>query len=291
MKDKIFKALKQAYSALGLGDEILQAQAENLAGLGLVTDDNIQTVVEAQKSYLESLQRLNDKRVTDARKKLLEEQAKAEAERKAKEDAEAVAKKAEADRIAKEEAERKRIEELKKQNEIPDALKKFIEEQAEKNRIAEENANKERSEFKQILESLKASTDKKQEEYLKQIETMSNSSKEQGELIKSLQDTIKKQQEEAKAKEEAQAKEKAVAEHKAKILSKAKELGIPQSRIDEGFVIADDADDETIGNVLTKVANNCKTLQQPVYQGYSMVSGEPTKEQVDDVASKMVNNL
>lgn len=248
MKDKIFKALKQAYSALGLGDEILQAQAENLAGLGLVTDDNIQTVVEAQKSYLESLQRLNDKRVTDARKKLMEEQAKAEAERKAKEEAEAVAKKAEADRIAKEDAERKRIEELKQKEDIPDALKKFIEEQAEKSRIAIENANKERSEFKKALDSMNA-------------------------------------------KLEAQAKEKAVAEHKAKILSKAKELGIPQSRIDEGFVIADDADDETIGNVLTKVANNCKTLQQPVYQGYSMVSGEPTKEQVDDVASKMVNNL
>lgn len=117
--------------------------------------------------------------------------------------------------------------------------------------------------------------------------------KQQNDVISSLQDTIKKQQEEAKAKEEAAAKAKALADHKAKILSKAKELGIPQFRIDEGFTIADDADDETINNVLTKVANNIKTFQQPTFGGglRANLDEKATKEQVDNVASALVDSL
>jgi hypothetical protein len=42
----------------------------------------------------------------------------------------------------------------------------------------------------------------------------------------------------------------------ALIFAKAKELGIPQSRIDEGFAIAPDADDAKIGEYLAKVAKN-----------------------------------
>lgn len=66
MKDKIFNLLKQTYSNLGLSDDILQGQAEALANTGLVTDDNLQTVVDGQKSFLSSLQSGIDKRVTDA---------------------------------------------------------------------------------------------------------------------------------------------------------------------------------------------------------------------------------
>jgi hypothetical protein len=40
------------------------------------------------------------------------------------------------------------------------------------------------------------------------------------------------------------------------ILAKAKELGIPQSRIDEGFAIAPEADKAKIGDYLAKVAKN-----------------------------------
>ena len=69
MKDKIFQLLKQEYKSLGLGDEVLQAHAEMLDKMGLVTDDNIETVVASQKSFLESLQKDNDRRVTDAKKK------------------------------------------------------------------------------------------------------------------------------------------------------------------------------------------------------------------------------
>lgn len=71
MKEKIFQLLKQAYSPLGLGDVILQAQAEALDALGFVTDENVSDVVAKQKTFLEGLQKGNDKRVTDAVAKAL----------------------------------------------------------------------------------------------------------------------------------------------------------------------------------------------------------------------------
>lgn len=66
MKDKIFNLLKQTYSSFGLSDDILQGQAEALANTGLVTDDNLQAVIDGQKPFLSSLQSGIDKRVTDA---------------------------------------------------------------------------------------------------------------------------------------------------------------------------------------------------------------------------------
>ncbi len=285
MKDKIFQLLKQAYKSLGLGDEVLQAHAEMLANTGIVTEDNVQTIVEGQKNYLTMLQKENDRRVTDAQKKLQQEQAKAEEEAKAKAAEEAKRKAEEEAKKAEEEAERKRLEEIKRQNEVPESLKKYIEEMNEKSKARDE-------EFKTLIATLTDGTKKRNDEYNKQIEEMTKSSKEQSEVIKSLQETIRKQQEEAKAKEEADAKAKAKAEHDAKILSKAKELGIPQSRIEEGFVIADDATDETITNYLTKVSNNYKTSQQPVFGGYQKNDGtEPSKEDVENIATKLVNNL
>lgn len=69
MKNQLFSKLKQAYASLGLGDDFLQAQADSLAAMGLVTEDNIEQVVLSQKAFLESVQKTNDKRVTDAVKK------------------------------------------------------------------------------------------------------------------------------------------------------------------------------------------------------------------------------
>lgn len=66
MKDKIFNALKQEYSRLGLGDNILSGLAQMLATTGMVTDENLQGVIASQKDYLEGLQKSNDKRVNDA---------------------------------------------------------------------------------------------------------------------------------------------------------------------------------------------------------------------------------
>lgn len=277
MKDKIFQLLKQEYKSLGLGDEVLQAHAEMLDKMGLVTDDNIETVVASQKSFLESLQRDNDRRVTDAKKKFEEAQkAKEEAERKA---AEEEAKK------AAEEAEKKRLEELAKKNEMPDYLKKYFEEQAAEKKASDEARTKEREEFKKLVETLTQKNTDQAKTYNEQMEAQSKT-------IKELQETIQKQAEEAKAKEEAAAKAKAKADHDAKILSKAKELGIPESRINEGFTLSDDATDEAIETYLSKVANNYKALQQPQFGGsYRASEGEPTKEDVDNVAASLVQSL
>lgn len=97
MKSLIFQKLKQEYSHLGLGKEVLQAHADALAATGLVTEENVDTIVSSQATFLESLQKANDQRVTDAQKKAKEdarkefeasaEAAKEEAERKAAEEA------------------------------------------------------------------------------------------------------------------------------------------------------------------------------------------------------------
>ncbi len=278
MKDKIFQLLKQEYKSLGLGDEVLQAHAEMLDNMGLVTDDNIETVVASQKSFLESLQKDNDRRVTDAKKKFEEAQ-------KAKEDAERKAAEEEAKKKAAEEAEKKRLEELAKRNEMPDYLKKYFEEQAAEKKASDEARTKEREEFKKLVETLTQKNTDQAKTYNEQMEAQSKT-------IKELQETIQKQAEEAKAKEEAAAKAKAKADHDAKILSKAKELGIPESRINEGFTLSDDATDETIETYLSKVANNYKALQQPQFGGsYRASEGEPTKEDVDNVAASLVQSL
>lgn len=281
MKDKIFQLLKQEYKSLGLGDEVLQAHAEMLDKMGLVTDDNIETVVASQKSFLESLQKDNDRRVTDAKKKFEEAQkAKEDAERKAAEE-EAKKKADEEAKKAAEEAEKKRLEELAKKNEMPDYLKKYFEEQTAEKKASEEARTKEREEFKKLVETLTQKNTDQAKAYNEQME-------EQSKTIKELQETIQKQAEEAKAKEEAAAK----ADHDAKILSKAKKLGIPDSRIDEGFNLSDDATDEAIDTYLSKVANNYKALLQPQFGGsYRASEGEPTKEEVDNVAASLVQSL
>ena len=263
MKDKIFQLLKQEYKSLGLGDEVLQAHAEMLDKMGLVTDDNIETVVASQKCFLESLQKDNDRRVTDAKKKFEEAQkAKEDAERKAAEE-EAKKKADEEAKKAAEEAEKKRLEELAKKNEMPDYLKKYFEEQAAEKKASEEARFKEREEFKKLVETLTQKNTDQAKTYNEQME-------EQSKTIKELQETIQKQAEEAKAKE----------------------LGIPDSRINEGFTLSDDATDETIETYLSKVANNYKALQQPQFGGsYRASEGEPTKEEVDNVAASLVQSL
>lgn len=131
MKEKIFQKLKQEYSHLGLGKEVLQAQADALAATGIVTDENIDIIVSSQAPFLESIQKANDQRVTDAQKKAKED-AKKEFEAKA----EADKKKAEEDaKKAEEEAKRKADEE---------ALRKEQEKQMPEWYIKEREANAKR---------------------------------------------------------------------------------------------------------------------------------------------------
>jgi len=293
MKEKIFQALKQEYTSLGLGDEILMAHAESLAALGLVTDMNLKTVVEGQKGFLEGLQKFNDKRAADAAKTAREnakkefedeakkkaEDAKKQAEEEAKKKAEEEAKaKAEAEKAAaeaakkkaEEEAEKARLEALKKQNEIPEWFVKQQEEAAAKAKAereaaearAKEAAETAAQERKELLETLKAF-------------------KEQNETLTKTINGIKEESDKAKA-------ELAKKTRADFILSKAKEMGIPQTRIDEGFVIADEADEKGISEYLGKVASNIKATQLPTTTHQQMVNAEVSKSEMDAIAATMV---
>ena len=230
MKEKIFQKLKQGYSHLGLGDEVLQAHAESLAALGFVTDENIDNVVNAQKTFLEGLQKNYDKRVTSATAK-------------AKED-------------------------IKK--ELEDAAKAAAEEKARKEKEERERREKEK-EMPDWYKAEKEASDKTIKELLESVKTM----KEGYDAMKSENDKLKA--------------ERTAAERKNSIISKAKELGIPQYRIDEGFAIADDADESKITEYLTKVATNTKSQALPGNKGtFPLSDGAPSKESVEAIAKAMV---
>lgn len=248
MREKIFQKLKLEYSHLGLGKEVLQAQADALAATGVVTDENIDTIVSSQAAFLESIQKANDQRATDAQRKAREEALK---EYEAK--AEADKKKAEADaKKAQEEAKKKAEEE---------AMRKEQEKQMPDWYVKEKEANAKReAESSELLKKL----------------TESN------ELLRQGFDAMKKENEAFKA-------EKATAERRNLIVAKAKELGIPEYRINEGFNIADDADETTIVDYLTTVSNNIKAYALPSNrEAFPMSGGELKKEDIDGIAKTLV---
>lgn len=152
MKEKLFESLKQAYSHLGLGDDVLQAYAVSLDTMGIVTEDNIQGIVAAQKSSLEAFQKANDKRAASARK------AAEEAEKKRIEE-EAAKKKAEEVRKAAEETEKKRKAEEQRKQQEPDEPEWFkAYKAAEEERLKEVLAKNE--ELSKTLSGLKDENDK-----------------------------------------------------------------------------------------------------------------------------------
>lgn len=254
MKTKIFEKLKQGYASLGLGDEFLQAHAEALANLGLVTDENIDSVVGAQKSFLESVQKSNDKRVTDAvskaNKTATEKQTAAEKAAKEKED-----------------ALQKQIDELKKQ----------LEEGKNPPTPPTPPTPTKDDEIDEKIKAANAETAKLIASMQEQLKAM------QEEGVKSKADIEKLQNEKAELE-----RKQAAAARQAMILAKAKELNIPQSRIDEGFVIAEEADEKAIGDYLTKVAANIKINSLPTNPHFSMQGKEVTQQDADDIAGKIV---
>ena len=259
MNDKLFNALKQAYPQLGLSDEILRHHANMLAATVTVTDENLNTIVAAQKDYLQGLQAENDKRATSA---TATAKAKAEAEKQAAID-EAVKKavEAERERVKKEaeEAAKKAEEEKKKakqEKEEPEFMKAFREELAKKD--AERTA-------------ASAELQKKIDELLKNNE-------EQGKTI----DSLKTENDNMKA-------EQAKAERANLIKSIATELGIPDWRSEEGFVISPEADEAGIREVLGKVANNIKV--QTMQGGGSHIlddNKQVTKDEADAIVGQLM---
>lgn len=299
MNKELLDKLKQAYSHLGLAENVLQMHADALVATGLVTAENIDGIVAKQKDFLEGLQKYNDSRVSDAVKKAGEKALKdaEEKARKAAEDAaqkareESAAKAAEEARKAKELAEKEKTEAAQKAAEeaakkakeealkaLPDSVKAYVdslkaesEAQAAKRKAEEDEAKKAAEEARKAADEAQKA---KEAEWLKTLNEM--------------RDTLngfKKENEELK-------KAQAVKERHDAIINKAKEFGIPQWRIDEGFVIADDATEEQYTATLATVAQNIKANALPSHQGHIMPSDkEVTKEEVDSIAQSMVNNL
>ena len=300
MKEKILNALKQRYSAFGLGGDILTAHAEALDALGLVTEDNLQSVIDAQETYLAKLQQMNDKRVTDAAKSVeermkreqaekeakvaeAEANAKKEAEEKAKKekeakDAEERAKREADEKKAKEEQERKQLEKLKKDEDIPEYFKKAQEEALKRATEERKEAEAQRKELADLVKSLRDDFNDKTKAFEDKVAELTNEKKAQSEIINKL-----------KADADAKAAEEAKQKRHEKIISKAKELGIPQFRIDEGINIPDEADDDIITNTLSKMASNYKALGQREKGGYGLQndSHKVSKEEADDIAEML----
>ena len=180
-----------------------------------------------------------------------------EAVKKAKEAAkaelDAATKKAEeAAKLAKEEAEKAQAEAVKKA--LEDAKK------------ATETPDNEPAWFKTFVERTQAEQANKAKEY------------------KGLKDAFEQMKKDYDgAKEEAKKKAR-----KDFIVNKAKELGVPQYRIDEGFAFAEDADDATITNSLTTIANNIKTNSLPQDKRFLMGDDKPSNEEVKSIAKSLV---
>ena len=259
MKDKLFNALKQAYPQLGLSDEILRHHASMLVATVSVTDENLNTIVEGQKDYLQGLQAENDKRVTNA---TATAKAKADAEKQtAIDEAVKAALATERERVKKEaeDAEKKAEEEKKKaeqEKEEPEFMKAFRAE----------------------LEKKEAERKTASDELQKKLDELLKKNEEQGKTI----DSLKTENDTMKA-------EKAKADRANLIKSIANELGIPAWRTEEGFVISDEADEAGIREVLGKVANNI-TVNTMQGGGSHILDDnkQVTKEEADAIVDKIM---
>jgi type I site-specific restriction-modification system R (restriction) subunit len=290
-----------------LGDEILLAHAEMLASTGFVTDDNMDSIVDGQKSYLEGLQKANDKRATEAaetakknaRKEFDEEQAKKEAEAKAaaekaekeaaeKASAEKAAKEAKEkaekeaqEKAAKEEEERKRLEEMKKNQEIPQAVKDMQADLLKKIQEERQKADDDRKAFTELLEQMRKASEESNKALIEKLNAQTEANRTLSETITAMKT------ENDRIKAEAQKKAR-----QERIINKAKELGIPKSRIEEGFAITDDMDEDAIVNHLNVVAANYKALNLSEHRpfGQQLENKEATEEELKAVAGALVKH-
>lgn len=130
--------------------------------------------------------------------------------------------------------------------------------------------------FKAMIESMKAEL---QSEYQKNIAELLKSQKGNTEMLNSL-----------KQENEAFKREKTIEERNNFIRSTAKGLGIPQWRIEEGFVLPEDAENDTIVKSLSTIANNVKTQLLPASEKFPL--GNDTKEisaMVAEISKSLIN--
>lgn len=140
----------------------------------------------------------------------------------------------------------------------------------------------EKSTLQKELDELKAKGEKKPDEKKTEEENDNLGAK----IDAILAEKMKPYKEKIESYEAKEAK----AARQSLILSKAKELKISQERIDEGFVISDDADEATIGTYLSKVRQNevAKGLESKNEGMFALSTPEAKgKELAKDWASKL----
>jgi len=256
METQLFTKLKTKYSHFGLGDEILKTHAKMLVASGFVTSENIDNIVDMQNDYLSGLQKLNDKRVTDAlaQLKVTTDEEKAKAIEQLKEELLKA-------HGTEKEVLLKQIEELKKKKEDPGG---------------EEDKGKEMKEYiNALLGKMNETAKTKEEELNKRIEDILATSQKQADELKALVQ-----------ENETMKREKATQERNVFITDTAKKLQIPEWRIKEGFVITDTMENADIETYLGTIANNLKvaSLQGSRMGGVVTTNGETaTKEEVLDI--------
>ena len=204
MKVKLFNALKQEHSKLGLSDEVLQAYAESLVSTGLVTEENLATVSKGQETALKAYQSSIDKERT-------------------------------------------------------------------------EKAN-----YKSELEALKAKGgDPKPNPQPTPTPTDELDPKVKA-YLDSVVNPIQTELNAYKAKESQAARQ-------SLILGKAKELGIPEWRINEGFTIADDADETAINTMLSGIKQNIVTAGLETSKGFPIDTNKVhSKEELDGILGNIL---
>lgn len=251
MNKDILPQLKAAYSSLGLSDAILAPLAASLSAAGIVTEENADAVVAAQKGFLETLQKSNDKRVNDALDK-----AKTEAEKKLQEVMGNG--KAEVEKLTKELAE---LREKQTGNVEPKQERKQEQKQAD----SHEWYDAERAKLMTELEE--------------RFKTVTDGNKSLLEAVNAL----KAENESMKAAEQARKRSDFIA-------GKAKELGIPEWRVKEGFALASDATEETIAAHLATVAGNIRANELPKNSlGVSLGNdGKPDPKTISEIADRLV---
>jgi chromosome segregation ATPase len=323
MKDKILAALKQEYAYLGLGENLLSAQAETLANLGFVTDENLTAVIKAQESGLKAIQQANDKRVADALAKVNANKD------KEKENLQKTAEEQQAELLkqlnelkAKSEQQtselQKQADELKKQQELQKKLDELQKKAAKQNADFE----KKKADLLALIngtpiepppvepqhkdEKIKTTPEQTntfdeakfrktiEDEWSKRLETIVNTYGNQMKEFQTVNANLAEQVQ-ALVKENTDFKaQQAEQNRKNFILNKAHELGIPDWRINEGFSFANDANEETITNALTTVSNNIRANVLPaesVNVPLPTNNGTPDKTFFDGIAEKLVQNI
>lgn len=257
MTDTILARLKTAYSPLGLGEPILKALAASLAATGLVTDDNVDAVVAAQKEGLVAIQKSNDKRVGEALDK-----AKAEADRRA-------------------EAGRAELEGLR--SKVAELTAAAEAARAEAAKGAAQDAPAPAAQVAPPPDDRKWFEEEKSA-MLAELEGRMRAFAEGNKSLTEAVEGLRRENEAMKAAEAQRARE-------AFIAGKARELGIPEWRMQEGFSLAPDAADDAVVEHLTRVAEHIRAQALPA--GGAMLAlgagGKPDPAQMEEIARRLVS--